>query len=71
MRIPLEWWLRISSGPPAQQERPKRHGTRENQNAKADARANCLRVDPLHSDAYERNGEGDSEHHIQRQRIDE
>src|SRR5713101_2696444 len=42
MRIPLEWWVRVSSGPAAQQERPKRHGTGENQNPKADARANCL-----------------------------
>src|SRR6266853_166315 len=70
MRIPLQRRLRISSGPTAQQERPKGHGAGENQNAKADAGADCLRVDPLHSDACKRNGKDDSEEHIQRQRID-
>src|SRR6266850_871456 len=71
MRIPLEWWLRVSSGPAAQQERPKGHGTGKNQNPKTDAGADCLRVDSLHSGANERHGEDDSEDHIQRQRIDE
>src|SRR5882672_1357044 len=61
MRIPLQWWLRISSGPAAQQDRPKRHGTGKNQNAKTNASADCLRVDPLHSDAHERSGEDDSQ----------
>src|SRR4030095_9691812 len=71
MRIPLQWRLRISFGPAAQQERPKRYGTRKNQNAKTDAGANCLGVDPLHSDAYKSNGKDDSEPYIQRQRIDQ
>jgi hypothetical protein len=57
VRIPFFWRLGSSRNPPAKQEGPESCGTRENQNAKASAAANCLRIDTFHAGCDESNRE--------------
>ena len=48
--IPLFRGLANARNPPAKQEGPEGCCTRENQNAKSSAAANCLRIDTFHAD---------------------
>src|SRR6266446_1536022 len=48
VQIPFFRGPASSSNAAAKQEGPERYGTRENQNAKANAAANCLRIDAFH-----------------------
>jgi hypothetical protein len=57
VRIPLFRGFASSSNPAAKQEGPEGCCTRENQNAKANAAANCLRIDTFHASCDEGNRE--------------
>jgi len=57
VRIPFFRGLGSSSNPAAKQEGPEGRCTRENQNAKSSAAANCLRIDTFHAGYDESNRE--------------
>jgi hypothetical protein len=64
VRIPFFWRLGSSRNPPAKQEGPEGCCTRENQNAKSSAAANCLRIDTFHAGYDESNRENQARYAV-------
>lgn len=64
MRIPLFRGLASSGNPTAKEEGPEGCCTRENQNAKSSAAANCLRIDTFNAGYDESNRENQARYAV-------